>query len=134
MTAKSPESHARRGRSLGGPHGAVRKKDLRAMACGADAGRGMHSQPHIAAVGQARPARMDADPNPDADATWPPSRADAPLDPQRRIDGPRGRVKTANISSGISAQLTLPFIGSFETYWRISSVVIISRVNESNEP
>jgi hypothetical protein len=100
MTAKGPESHARRGRSLGGPRGAVRKKDLPAMACGADAGRGMHSQPHLAAVGQARPAGMDADPNPDVDGAWPGSRADAPPDPQRRIDGARGSREVFRTWSG----------------------------------
>src|SRR5262249_422246 len=58
--------------------------------------------------GQARPAGMDADPKPDVGAVRPASRGDAPLDPQSRIDGPRGSPEDGEHLVGTHVHLFAP--------------------------
>ena len=79
----------------------------------------MHREPDVTALGEGRPAGMDADPNPDVDAVAPAVGPDRPLHRDCRVDRGRGSFEdreelvapsvdlaTAGLADGLPQQAT----------------------------
>ena len=71
VSAEAAKVDVARSRCLDRPYRLAREQDLTAVTSGADAGRSVHGEPHIAAVGQGGAACMDADPEPNPGAGRP---------------------------------------------------------------